>query len=151
KIALSLDALHVEDARSVAISLEREAIDLVLDPLPHARRARVLVIDTDPSAAARLLALTSEFETTRAIDGWLALEAIAEHDFDLVFCALRIDEWRGMVLYRAAVSAKPSIASRFYFMATRHALDGAPASSAAGRMVAKPLDPAQVRRLVAAR
>ena len=86
-------------------------------------------------------------EVIRRDDGWMALDALDDDDFDLVFCALRVGDWRGVSLYRAMQKERPLLAKRFHLMASRAALEDAP-PSAAGRVVQKPLDPEEVRALL---
>jgi DNA-binding NtrC family response regulator len=134
----------------IGASLQSGEFEIVKDPFPSEKLppARVLVLDRD-EATTRALATLGEVEVVTASDGWSALELLVEGDFHLVLCALTFDGWRGSKLYSMVAKARPEMAARIVFLAMEADVAAAPPSSALGRVMARPVDPDAVRRLIA--
>jgi hypothetical protein len=132
----------------IGASLQSGEFEIVKDPLEKLPPARVLVLDRD-EATTRALATLGEVEVVTAPDGWSALEMLVEGDFHLVLCALSFDGWRGSKLYSMVAKARPETAARIVFLAMEADVAAAPPSSALGRVMARPVDPDAVRRMIA--
>jgi hypothetical protein len=122
--------------------------DEVDAPPQVVRRRRLLVIDTGDASTGRLTELQN-VEVVRASDPWRALDLVRETSFDLVVSALAVGEVRGVQLYRLAITARPDLKERFFFLTARENRDTAPASAALSRVLTSPLDPDEIRNLLA--
>ena len=83
-------------------------------PLPP----RVLIVE-DELRIAQLVAEVLEaegYEVDTAANGFLALEKIEEHDYDLILSDLRMPELDGLGLYRELERRQPTLLSRLLFV-----------------------------------
>jgi CheY-like chemotaxis protein len=120
---------------------------------PTVRRARVLVIDDEPSLCQIVRrVLSPEHEVTITSDGRDAIQLLGtEPEFDVVLCDLMMPEMSGMDLHAKLVEVAPDVAERMIF------LTGGAFSSRAAQFLDrvsntrldKPFDPAMLRKAVA--
>ncbi|MGD0525578.1 MAG: response regulator, partial [Polyangiaceae bacterium] len=83
----------------------------------NTKRARVLVVDDEPPIANTLRELLApEHEVVAATSAREAFEAIAEGDFDVVFCDLIMPGDGGIDLYERLRVARPGLERRIVFM-----------------------------------
>ena len=130
-----------------------EAAPLALAAVAPAKRARVLIIDDEPSVLAALRrALGTQHDITtigRAADALTLLRA--EGRFDAVLCDVMMPDINGCQLYRELASLRPELRGRFAFLT-----GGVFADQAGGELAAlgppvfeKPFDTAALRAFVA--
>jgi two-component system cell cycle sensor histidine kinase/response regulator CckA len=114
-------------------------------------RARVLVIDDEPSIAHTLRELLApEHEVVAATDARRALSAILSEEFDVIFCDLIMPEMGGIELFERVRAERPGLQRRIVFMTggafTTHAADFL--ASVDNRRVEKPFSLALIERIV---
>lgn len=84
---------------------------------PAARRARVLVVDDEPSIGRSIQRALSNHEVTVVGDGRAAFTKLREGELpDLVLCDLLMPGYTGMELYAALRHARPELLGRLAFM-----------------------------------
>lgn len=116
------------------------------------RRARILVVDDEPSVGRILKrVLTTEHEVTLLTSARQALDLLlADEGFDLIFCDLMMPEMTGMDLHAALCESAPQQAAKIIFVT------GGTFTSRASEFLEgitnprldKPFDPQAVRALV---
>src|SRR5215510_9542041 len=116
---------------------------------------RILVVDDDPAITmvlAQILAADG-LEVETAYDGLAALEKIATKPFDLIVSDLRMPRLDGLGLYQALAERYPAMAKSIIVMSGDMADHEARVvlESAGLPMLVKPLDIAELRRIVRAR
>ncbi|MGH7434630.1 MAG: response regulator, partial [Polyangiaceae bacterium] len=114
-------------------------------------RARVLVVDDEPSIVRVLADLLSPHEVTLAYSGQEAITLLA-HDakFDVILCDLHMNDGTGADVYRYLGREAPDLASRVIFTTggaftdrAREFLSGCPQP-----VLEKPFDTARLTALV---
>jgi signal transduction histidine kinase/ActR/RegA family two-component response regulator len=124
-------------------------------PPPSVKNRRLLVVDDDLLVARTLVRLLNEHRVEVATSGRDALLRLAANgaDFDLVLCDLMMPDITGMDVYEEVERMHPSLASRFVFISgggvterSRRFLE-----LHAERVLPKPIDSAQLSRLLAKR
>jgi CheY-like chemotaxis protein len=96
-----------------------ETVTPIQSPIPRIRtqRARVLVIEDEPSLARALAdELGRVHDVTLAAGAAIALERMAEDRYDVVLCDLRMPGMSGEALFADVLARDPSQAGRFIFM-----------------------------------
>jgi len=80
--------------------------------------SRILVVDDEPDVAGVLTDLlkAQHEQVETAADGRAALERIAQADYDLILCDVRMPGMDGPDLYRTLGSTHPELLSRFVFL-----------------------------------
>jgi len=78
--------------------------------------ARVLVVDDEEGVLGFMKDALAGHDVTTAHGGLQALELLATHSYDVIFCDLIMPEVSGMELYEKLLSERPELASRFVFM-----------------------------------
>jgi PAS domain S-box-containing protein len=80
-------------------------------------RARILVVDDEPTVARALVRVLREHDTVVAQSGREAL-GLLEHDrdFDVIFCDLMMPQLTGMDVYEWIQAQQPGLESRFVFL-----------------------------------
>jgi hypothetical protein len=68
--------------------------------------------------------------------------------YDLAICPVVMEGPSGAKLYRMVVASRPEAAARIVLVTDRVALDAAPPSTARARVLARPVDPAEVAALL---
>jgi CheY-like chemotaxis protein len=134
----------------IAASLVTGILEVVCDPFPSRRlpSRRVLVVDADDSTAATLVDLGASAEVIAVRDGWTALDRIAAQRFDLVICAVDLEDVSSRQLYRMAVAERPELAARFVLLASPASIGALPPASARGRVLARPVSADVIRKLL---
>ncbi|MDH5676415.1 MAG: ATP-binding protein [Myxococcales bacterium] len=80
-------------------------------------KARVLIVEDQPSVAQALARFLPEHETTVAASGLAGLELLeGPKRFDVVFCDLMIPDLGGIELYQHVAQARPELERAFVFM-----------------------------------
>jgi len=146
-----------EGGASFVIRLPRrgEAPDVVEEEVvaPEAARQPALVLDDEPEIAALLADMLARlgFDCDVAESGEMALELLAERDYALILCDLRMPGVDGPAVYEWLGQNRPHLCGRVGFVTgdtLGSATEGFVARS--GRPVLeKPFVPAALRRLVA--
>ncbi|HUP37405.1 MAG TPA: PAS domain S-box protein [Candidatus Limnocylindria bacterium] len=82
------------------------------------RGSRILVVDDEPDVAGVLTDLlkAQHEQVETAADGRAALERVAQADYDLILCDVRMPGMDGPDLYRTLSSTHPELLSRFVFL-----------------------------------
>jgi PAS domain S-box-containing protein len=114
------------------------------------RRARILVVDDEPTVGRALRRALSDHDLTVARNGRVALELCEAQRFDLVLCDLMMPEMTGMEFFGALSARSPKTCDQVVFM-TGGAFtpDAKQFLEAAGRpYIGKPFDLHWLRRLV---
>jgi CheY-like chemotaxis protein len=115
------------------------------------RCKRVLIVDDEPEVAATLadlLRLDGHLIDTVA-NGRLAVDKLANHDYDLILSDVKMPELNGAGFRREVAQRRPDLLSPFVFLTG----DGLSADTAAilaktgTPTIAKPLDVADIRRV----
>lgn len=132
----------------VRVDMRTGVIAVASDPFPSPPRPHVLVVDEDTETAQTLQG-SKDFEVTHIDEGWAAIEAVEKRGFDAILCALRVGAMSGATLHRMIAKARPELAPRIAFIAAPHVVAGAPASSALGRVLVRPVTVEHVRALLA--
>src|SRR5205814_7173013 len=122
--------------------------EVVPDPFPSPPRARILVIDDDPTTVIALQRAELDADIETVADGWTALDRVLERSFDVIIAAIVLGPWRGATFYRAVAQQRPEQAARIVFLATQTAVDQAPPSTALARVISRPVDPQIVQDLL---
>ena len=124
-------------------------------PPPSVKNRRLLVVDDDVLVARTLVRLLSEHRVEVATSGRDAMAKLASegNEFDLVLCDLMMPDVTGMDLYEEVEKQQPGLAARFVFISgggvterSRRFLE-----THADRVLPKPIDSAQLTRLLAKR
>jgi CheY-like chemotaxis protein len=119
---------------------------------PGLRLRRVLVVEDDHGVAEVLRDLLADdgHHVDVASDGHAALELIAAADYDLIFCDLQMPRLDGVGLYAELERRRPDLLRRFIVVSEFLADDRADDFLARTKVpaIAKPYDPADVRRAV---
>jgi PAS domain S-box-containing protein len=119
-------------------------------PVATARRARILVVDDEPSLVMAIARALRAHEVTTAQSGAEALDLLGRTDFDLVLCDLMMPTVTGMDVYDRIRGVDPDLAGRIVFMTggafTSRAADFV--ADPATKCIAKPLDFAELSVLV---
>jgi len=97
---------------------EGEATEPAVEARTLPRGRRILVVDDEPDVAGVLTdLLKAEHEQVEtAADGRAALERVAQADYDLILCDVRMPGMDGPDLYRTLGSTHPELLSRFVFL-----------------------------------
>ncbi len=82
------------------------------------RGSRILVVDDEPDVAGVLADLlkAQHEQVETAADGRAALERVAQADYDLILCDVRMPGMDGPDLYRTLSATHPELLSRFVFL-----------------------------------
>ena len=85
------------------------------DPLDN--HPRILIVDDEESIMQVLIQALHRHGYTAdgVLNGTAALERLAQTDYDLVICDLRMPEMSGGEMYKQAVARNPSLSDRFIF------------------------------------
>jgi two-component system NtrC family sensor kinase len=97
---------------------EGEAKDPAVAARALPRGSRILVVDDEPDVAGVLTDLleAQHEQVETAADGRAALERVAQADYDLILCDVRMPGMDGPDLYRTLSSTHPELLSRFVFL-----------------------------------
>lgn len=124
-------------------------------PPPAARRARVLIVDDEPTLLRAFRRVLGGHDVVTACGGPEGLAVLSrDQDFDLVLCDLAMPELDGPALYEASKSIAPSLADRFVFISGGGSFTPGIRSfvqTTAAEVIAKPVDPERLRRIVGRR
>jgi hypothetical protein len=134
--------------RAVAAAFSGAVLEIVPDPFPSTPRRRILVGDTQPESEAALAALGDSYDVVYVHDGWSAVDLLSTGTFDLAICSVVLGEIPAVKIYRMVTKAKPEMAGRFVFLASKSAMPDSLPPSARGRVVTRPLEPDTVRKLL---
>lgn len=117
---------------------------------PRPRRVLVVEDDHDVAEVLRDLLTDDGHHVDIASDGRAALELIAGADYDLIFCDLQMPKLDGFGLYDEIARLRPDLLRRFIVVSEFLADDRADDFLARTKVpaIAKPYDPADVRRAV---
>jgi PAS domain S-box-containing protein len=120
---------------------------------PHGPRARVLVVDDEPSVASALVAyLEDEHDAVACTDPEAAAEIVLrEPRWDVVLCDVRMPRVSGPELLRQVRARDPDVARRFVFL-TGGIFDGRDAqlvAEAGAPVMGKPVDLAELDATIA--
>lgn len=124
-------------------------------PPPSVKNRRLLVVDDDVLVARTLVRLLSDHRVEVVTSGREAMAKLASegNEFDLVLCDLMMPDVTGMDLYEEVEKKHPGLAGRFVFISgggvterSRRFLE-----VHADRVLPKPIDSAQLIRLLAKR
>ena len=114
-------------------------------------RARVLVVDDEPTVGRALKRALNEHDVSVAKSGRAALGVCFEQKFDLVLCDLMMPEMTGMEFFEALQTRDPDLCDRIVFMTggafTKEAKDFL--DSAGRPSIGKPFDLHRLRSVVA--
>ncbi|MFK8002837.1 MAG: ATP-binding protein [Polyangiales bacterium] len=118
-------------------------------PPVGSRRADILVIDDEKLIGRAMKRALSRHQVTVMTDGEDALRALAEHQFDLIFCDLMMPGLSGMDVYRQAVDQNAALKTRFVFMTGGAFTPGARAfmDETSSLVLEKPFNLKQVRAI----
>ncbi len=140
----------------VRLPIAKEDAPLVTSPtrdVPSAPRARVLIVDDEPSIGKVLQRFLAQHDVTTATSGRQALELVDTCPFDVVVCDVMMPEMTGVALHAALEVTHPELARHMIFMsggATEHLLVPGTAAGELPRLD-KPLDGAKLLTLIAER
>ena len=116
------------------------------------RPRRVLVVEDDRGVAEVLRDLLADdgHHVDLASDGLAALDLIGLADYDLIFCDLQMPRLDGIGLYAELEHRRPDLLRRFIVVSEFFADDRADEFLLRTKVpaIAKPYDPADVRRAV---
>jgi PAS domain S-box-containing protein len=102
----------------VPVASERATREQQFGPEPGGSRARILVIDDDPTVLRvlrRMLGASHDVVTSRRAEG--ALRLIREQpEFDVIVCDVIMPEMDGVAFYREVSSTWPDLAQRIIFL-----------------------------------
>jgi nitrogen-specific signal transduction histidine kinase/CheY-like chemotaxis protein len=101
------------EAAPAGDATETEVVARTLPP-----GSRILVVDDEPDVAGVLTDLlkAQHEQVDTASDGRAALERLAQADYDLILCDVRMPGLDGPDLYRMLSSTRPELLSRFMFL-----------------------------------
>lgn len=125
----------------------RPVLEVERDPFPPKPRPRVLVVDDDSTTEEAMAALDG-VDAVLVTDGWSAIDRLTSEPFDLAICAVIVAGFSGAQIHRVVAKSHPEMASRIVFLASADAVSRAPPSAARGRVLTRPLDPADVLALL---
>jgi CheY-like chemotaxis protein len=156
--------LESVEGKGTTVRVRLPAIDPAAVPVPSVppvssaptatRRARVLLVDDEPSLGRALAAaLRGEHDVVAVTSGQEALELFAvDDDFDVVLSDLMMPRMTGMALWARVNATRPELAARFVFVTGGAFTPEAAAFLDEGRpQLEKPFDMAELRALLARR
>jgi len=118
--------IHSEVGEGTKVSVRlpaapSEAMVSAVEPMPEqkdSKRARVLVVDDEPSLGRALAAaLRDEHDVVAVTSGQAAFDLLAvDRDFDVVLCDLMMPAMNGMELWGRVNASIPVLAERFVFV-----------------------------------
>jgi signal transduction histidine kinase/CheY-like chemotaxis protein len=116
-----------------------------------ARSARVLLIDDEPAVLRGLGRVLRGHEVAMATDGREGVELYKSGRFDIVFCDLMMPGFSGIDFVQELERLGPGHAARVVLMTGGIVSDAiqSSVSKSSSRCITKPLDSAQLRRLIA--
>ncbi|WP_144186378.1 hybrid sensor histidine kinase/response regulator [Elioraea rosea] len=120
-------------------------------PQPARLRGRVLVVDDEPGIAEVVCDIlrTDGWETAVAHDGNAAIATLAAERFDAVLSDVRMPGQDGIAVFHWIAAHRPGLAGRVVLM-SGDVMGSAPlALPEAARLVEKPFEPAELRRVMA--
>lgn len=85
-------------------------------PRPQLRGHRLLIVDDEPMLAGALAQLLREYAVDTTCSPTDALIKLAEKEYDLVLCDVRMPQMNGIDLFARACRRKPQLRDRFVFM-----------------------------------
>jgi CheY-like chemotaxis protein len=132
---------------------DREVVvaEPVIEPVPVARRAKVLVIDDEPLIARSLQKALSRHHVVVATRAREALARIAQGEtFDIILCDLMMPDISGIDVHEYLVREHPAIADRVIFMTGGAFTSKANQflSNVSNERIDKPFSLAQINKLV---
>ena len=106
------------EMREPAATPERHEAPRGEGAVPHGYRARVLVVDDEPSICRALeIALArAGFDATTVQSGDAAIDLVRREHFDVLVCDLRIPDMRGDVIYWTLAAVQPHLQGRTLFV-----------------------------------
>lgn len=81
-----------------------------------ASRLKILIVDDQPLIASALARALSHHDVTLCQTARMAIEALEEHDFDVVLCDLMMSDLTGAELHSKAVELRKGVSERFLFL-----------------------------------
>lgn len=135
------------EGSTIVATFASGGLEVVSDPFPSPARPRILVVDDDPTTEHALAEL-EQVDVVYARDAWTAIDQLTEGEFDLVLCAVALGGFSGARIHRLVAKTRPQMASRIVFLAGASVVAQAPPSSASGRVLPRPVDPAAVIALL---
>jgi two-component system, NtrC family, sensor kinase len=114
------------------------------------RRARVLVIDDEPTLLRGLKRSLSEHDVVTATSVNQGMQLYSSREFDIVFCDLMMPEYNGLEFYTRLTALGPSHAQRLVLMTGGVFADrlGCSLAEIPSPCILKPFKPGELERLI---